>query len=147
MLSRFGPSVAVSACDVAGLKAAALHSHWSPVPETDLSVSQALLSSGLHCGPFTPIGSGGLTHLLAQVGGSTSSLLTSSVRRAGSLEPEASRVLMYHFHARTFSSIWDPANSSADILSPALGAVCCAQLLGSVQPGAPPAKSHIQCPG
>lgn len=121
MLSRFGPTVAVSACDVAGLKVAALHAHWSPVTETDLSVNQALLSSGLYCGPFTPIRSGGLTNLLAQGGGSTSSLLTSSVRRAGSLEPVVSCVLMYHLHARTFSSIWEPANS-ADILSRALRA-------------------------
>lgn len=82
-------------------------------------MTQALLSSGLYCGPFTPIGSGGLTNLLAQVGGSTSSVLTSSVRRAGSLEPAVSRVLMYRLHARTFSSIWEPANS-ADILSRAL---------------------------
>lgn len=39
--------VAVSALDVAGLKAAALHSYWSPVTEADPFVNQAFFSLGL----------------------------------------------------------------------------------------------------
>ena len=87
--------------------------------EADPSVNQAFFKTGEYLGPCTLISFVIGTNLLAQVGGSTSSLLTSSVRRASSPVPQVLHILIYHFHANAFSSILLPASSSAVIFSQA----------------------------